>query len=110
MDVAETTQAFIAADEEFHRIIVTASGNTTLASLIQNLSGGTLRARLWRSVTEQGAIEITRQRHRDIFEALRERDAERASAADLLHLADGEVWLRRMIEAEDALAAEAEPT
>lgn len=110
MDVAETTQAFIAADEEFHRIIVSASGNTTLASLIQNLSGGTLRARLWRSVTEQGAIEITRQRHRDIFEALRERDAERASAADLLHLADGEVWLRRMIEAEDALAAEAEPT
>lgn len=110
MDIAETTQAFIAADEEFHRIIVAASGNTTLASLIHNLSGGTLRARLWRSVTEQGAIEITRQRHRDIFEALRARDAERASAADLLHLADGEVWLRRMIEAEDALAAEAEPT
>ena len=26
MDVAETTQSFIAADEEFHRIIVTASG------------------------------------------------------------------------------------
>ena len=49
MDAAETTQAFIAADEEFHRIIVVASGNSTLASLIQNLSGGTLRARLWRS-------------------------------------------------------------
>ena len=39
MDVAETTQAFIAADEEFHRIIVAASGNSTLASLIQHLSG-----------------------------------------------------------------------
>src|SRR5438552_8607530 len=38
MDAAETTQAFIAADEEFHRIIVMASGNSTLASLIQNLS------------------------------------------------------------------------
>ena len=54
MDAAETTQAFIAADEEFHRIIVTASGNSTLASLIQHLSGGTLRARLWRSVIGAG--------------------------------------------------------
>ncbi len=103
MDVAETTQAFIAADTEFHRIIVLASGNSTLASLIQNLSGGTLRARLWRSVTEQGAIEVTRQRHRDIYDALRAGDAERAGAADLLHLADGEEWLRRMIEAEEDL-------
>ena len=60
MDAAETTQAFIAADEEFHRIIATASGNSTLASLIQHLSGGTLRARLWRSVTEQGAVERPR--------------------------------------------------
>ena len=59
MEAAETTRAFIAADEEFHRIIVAASGNATLASLIQNLSGGTLRARLWRSVTEQDAVQTT---------------------------------------------------
>ena len=95
MDAAETTQAFIAVDEEFHRIIVTASGNSTLASLIQNLSGGTLRARIWRSVTERGALETTRKRHWDIFEALRERDAERAAAADLTHLSEGEQWLRQ---------------
>ena len=99
MDAAETTQAFIAADEEFHRIIVTSSGNATLASLIQHLSGGTLRARLWRSVTEQGAVETTKQRHRDIYEALREHDAERASAADLIHLSEGEQWLKHMLEA-----------
>ena len=36
---------------EFHRIIVSASGNATLASLIQSLSGGMLRARLWRTIT-----------------------------------------------------------
>ena len=100
MDAAETTQAFIAADEEFHRIIATASGNSTLASLIQHLSGGTLRARLWRSVTEQGAIETTKQRHRDIYDALREHDAERASAADLIHLSEGEQWLKHMLEAD----------
>ena len=38
MDAAETTQAFIAADEEFHRIIATASGNSTPASRIEHVS------------------------------------------------------------------------
>ena len=104
MEAAETTQAFIAADEEFHRIIVLASGNATLASLIQNLSGGTLRARLWRSVREQGAIETTRRRHREIYDALSRRDAERASAIDLIHLAEGESWLRKLIDDEQRIA------
>ena len=44
MDTADTTQAFIDADVDFHRVIVNACGNATLASLIQNLSGGTVRA------------------------------------------------------------------
>jgi GntR family transcriptional regulator, transcriptional repressor for pyruvate dehydrogenase complex len=105
MDAAETTQAFIAADEEFHRIVVNASGNSTLASLIQNLSGGTLRARLWRSTTAQGAIETTKRRHWDIYHALRDRDGERASAADLIHLSEGEQWLRQLMENEDARMA-----
>ena len=104
MDDARTMQEFIDADAEFHRIIVQAAGNATLASLIQNLSGGMLRARLWRTITEEGAIEVTRKRHRDIYFALRDRDAERASAADLLHLAEGEDWLRHMISTSEALA------
>ena len=97
MDEADSTQAFIDADTEFHRIIVTASGNATLASVIQNLSGGMMRARLWRTITEHDAAEITKQRHRDIYVALRAGDAEQASAADLLHLADGERWLKRQL-------------
>jgi len=106
MDSAETTQAFIAADEEFHRIIGTASGNSTLASLIQNLSGGTLRARLWVAATEQGAIETTIQRHRDILAALREGDAELARAADLIHLSEGEVWLRKLTDDRSGVESE----
>jgi GntR family transcriptional regulator, transcriptional repressor for pyruvate dehydrogenase complex len=92
-----------AADEEFHRIVVTASGNSTLASLIQNVSGGTLRARLWRSVKERDAVEVTKRRHWDIYNALRDRDAKRAAAADLIHLSEGEQWLRQLMQAEDAL-------
>ena len=106
MDAAETIEAFIDSDTEFHRIIVMAAGNATLASLIQGLSGGMLRARLWRSITEEGAVEITKKRHLDIYEALRARDPELASAADLVHLSDGERWLRRVVEKEETLGSD----
>jgi DNA-binding FadR family transcriptional regulator len=108
METAETMQAFIDSDTEFHRIIVMAAGNATLASLIQGLSGGMLRARLWRTIAEEGAVEITKKRHIDIYEALRARDPELASAADLIHLSDGERWLRRVIENDEALATVAQ--
>ena len=102
MDAAETTQAFIAADEEFHRIIVDRLGQLHLASLIQNLSGGTLRARLWRSVIEQDAIE-SRSVALGHLRRVRDRDAERARAADLIHLSEGVRWLEQLIDAEGAL-------
>jgi GntR family transcriptional regulator, transcriptional repressor for pyruvate dehydrogenase complex len=106
MDGAETTEEFIDADSEFHRIIVGAAGNATLASVIQNLSGGMMRARLWRTITEHDAVEITKQRHRDILVALRAGDAEQASAADLVHLADGERWLQGRIARGQTLRGE----
>jgi len=105
MDEAETTQSFIDTDVEFHRIIVTASGNATLASLIQNLSGGTMRARIWRAIAEQGSVESTRAMHHDIFNALKARDAELAAATDLIHLAEGEQWLRGMLHQEAAASS-----
>ncbi len=102
MDEAETTQSFIDTDVEFHRIIVNASGNATLSSLIQNLSGGTMRARIWRAIAERGSVESTRKLHHDIVTALRTRDPDLAAAADLVHLADGERWLRGMLDQEAA--------
>jgi GntR family transcriptional repressor for pyruvate dehydrogenase complex len=104
MDAAETTQAFIDADVDFHRVIVGACGNATLASLIQNLSGGTLRARIWRAINERDAVESTRRLHHDIYRALRMRDAELAAAADLAHRAEGERWLQGVIDLEGASA------
>jgi len=98
MDTADTIQAFIDADVDFHRVIVSACGNATLASLIQNLSGGTLRARVWRAIHERDAVESTRRLHHDIYRALRQRDADLAAAADLVHLAAGERWLQSLSE------------
>jgi GntR family transcriptional repressor for pyruvate dehydrogenase complex len=95
METADSVPAFIEADTAFHRVILDACGNTTLASLIQNLSSGTQRARLWQSVVAQGAVEATLASHRSIFDALFARDEEMAAAADMMHLAIAEEWLRR---------------
>jgi GntR family transcriptional repressor for pyruvate dehydrogenase complex len=97
METADSEPAFIEADTAFHGVILEACGNPTLASLIQNLSSGTLRARLWQSVVSRGAVEATVAAHRSIYEALRARDADRAAAADVMHLGIAEDWLRRFV-------------
>lgn len=97
MEHSDRMQAIIDADNDFHRVINRAAGNAMLASIIENLSTNMTRARLWRTVTDRGAAEATKQRHRDIYLALRDGDGKRASAADLLHLAEGERWLEQML-------------
>jgi GntR family transcriptional repressor for pyruvate dehydrogenase complex len=97
MESADGTPAFIEADTAFHRVILDACGNATLASLIQNLSSGTVLARMWQSVVARGAVEATVASHWSIFNALRARDAERAAAADVMHLGIAEEWLRKVL-------------
>jgi GntR family transcriptional repressor for pyruvate dehydrogenase complex len=106
METADTIQAYIEADTEFHRVILAACGNPTLASLIENLSSGTLRARLWQSLVSRDAIEATLASHRAIQKALLARDAEMAAAADVLHLGIAEEWLRTFIEDHPTIAAD----
>ena len=88
---------------EFHRVIVTATGNATLSSLIENLWGRTIRARVWRSIVDEGAVERTIGWHRMMVERDRRRDPEAARAADLLHLTESEHWLKHVL-AQDARA------
>ena len=98
METADGVSAFIEADTAFHRVILDACGNVALASLIQNLSSGTLRARLWQSVAAKGAVEATLASHRNIYKALVARDPDLAAAADMMHLAIAEEWLRRFVD------------
>ncbi len=101
MKAAEGVPAFIEADTAFHRVILDACGNAALASLIQNLSSGTVRARLWQSIVERSATQATLAAHRAIYDALFARDADMAAAADLMHLGIAEDWLRRVVEGRD---------
>jgi GntR family transcriptional repressor for pyruvate dehydrogenase complex len=105
MEAADSVQAYIDADTAFHRIILDACGNATLSSLIQNLSSGTLRARLWQSLVSPAAVEATVASHRGIYTALRARDAEMAAAADLMHLGIAEEWLRRLLAQDDVTSS-----
>jgi len=88
----------VAADVQFHAAIASASGNSVLASLIDSLSGSTQRARVWRGITQEGALERTLYEHRAIFEAIRAHDAELASMWSTIQIAGVEDWLRRTLD------------
>ncbi|UNS96083.1 FadR family transcriptional regulator [Streptomyces tubbatahanensis] len=89
-----SVEELVAADLEFHRRIVAASGNTVLCSLLDGLSGPTTRARVWRGLTQQDAVSRTLHEHRQILAALRARDAEAARSWSTVHIASVEQWLR----------------
>ena len=84
----------VKADVEFHRLIAVAAGNTVLASLIESLSGPTQRARAWRGITQEGALQRTLDEHRAIFDAIARRDPDMAHTWATVHIAGVEEWLR----------------
>ncbi|MFG2448180.1 FadR/GntR family transcriptional regulator [Streptomyces sp. M41(2017)] len=89
-----SVEELVAADLDFHRGIVRASGNSVLCSLLDGLSGPTTRARVWRGLTQEDAVSRTLHEHRAILAALRDRDAEAARSWATVHIASVEQWLR----------------
>lgn len=81
-------------DAEFHALVARCSGNATLASMLAAVSSRTVRARAWRGLADEEANARTTVQHREILDALRARDAERAEAAALIHVATTEAWFR----------------
>jgi DNA-binding FadR family transcriptional regulator len=89
-----SVEELVAADLEFHRGIVQASGNSVLCSLLDGLSGPTTRARIWRGITQEDAVSRTLHEHRAILAAMRDRDTEAARSWATVHIASVEQWLR----------------
>ncbi|GAA2783796.1 FadR/GntR family transcriptional regulator [Kitasatospora paracochleata] len=92
-----TLEELIANDLEFHQLIAAGSGNTVLCSLVEGLSGPTTRARIWRGITEEGAVQRTREQHRAIVDAIAARRPDLAHAWTTVHVAGVEDWLRGML-------------
>jgi DNA-binding FadR family transcriptional regulator len=97
ISAATDLHQLIASDLEFHRQIALGSGNPVLASLMESLSAPTLRARVWRGLTQEGAVSHTHEQHQAIHQALLAREPELARSWATVHIAGVEDWLRRVL-------------
>ena len=97
INAATDLNDLISTDLEFHRQIAVASGNPVLASLIESLSAPTLRARVWRGLTQEGAVARTHEQHQAIHQALVARQPELARSWATVHISGVEDWLRRAL-------------
>lgn len=91
---SSSIEDLVSHDLEFHQSIVESTGNEYFSRLNETLSSSTVRARVWRGITQVGAVERTIAEHRGILAALRHRDSELASALMLVHVSGVEQWLR----------------
>jgi GntR family transcriptional regulator, transcriptional repressor for pyruvate dehydrogenase complex len=86
-------EALVANDLEFHRRIAAASGIPLLCTLLETIARPTVRARIWRGITQQDAVTRTLAEHRSIVEALAYGEAETARAWATVHISNVTRWL-----------------
>jgi GntR family transcriptional repressor for pyruvate dehydrogenase complex len=89
-----SVEGLVDHDLDFHRTIVAQAGNAYLSSLIDSLSGHTVRARIWRGLTQENSVDRTLAEHRAIVDALERRDSDLAQALTTVHISGVEQWLR----------------
>lgn len=87
----------VAHDMQFHHLISAMSGNAYLTSILDSLSGKTLRARVWRGLTQEHSVERTLAEHRAILDALASGDADLVRSQVTVHISGVEQWLRHAV-------------
>ncbi|MBW9120137.1 FadR family transcriptional regulator [Microbacterium trichothecenolyticum] len=92
-------ESLVEHDVRFHGAIARLAGNDYLASLLESLTSQTVRARVWRGLTQAGAVERTLDEHRAILDAIADRDIELATAIAQVHISGIERWLRQARDA-----------
>ncbi|RYY17293.1 MAG: FadR family transcriptional regulator [Alphaproteobacteria bacterium] len=97
VESSTTVEELVAHDLDFHAQIVAAGGNDYLASLIGALSGSTARVRVWRGLTESGAVRRTLSEHAAIVDALESGDVELVRALVTVHVSGVERWLSKAV-------------
>jgi DNA-binding FadR family transcriptional regulator len=107
LTASATLEELVENDLAFHRAIAVAAGNPVLVSLLDTLAGRTARARIWRGVTQTGALDRTHAEHRAIYDALASHSPELARAMAVVHVAGVEAWLQLALDTEDGASAAA---
>jgi GntR family transcriptional repressor for pyruvate dehydrogenase complex len=105
MRSAESDEALVEIDSDFHAVVAAASDNETLASMLAGVSVRTTRLRIWRGIVEDNAKAQTIAQHAEILRALRDGDPVLAEAAALVHVATTEASLRRMLDSSGSQQA-----
>jgi DNA-binding FadR family transcriptional regulator len=94
VDECSSVEEFVAADIQFHRLVAAGSGNPVLAALLDSLAAPTQRARIWRGITQESAVDKSMLEHEGILDAIRSGNSELARARATVHIARVEDWLR----------------
>jgi GntR family transcriptional regulator, transcriptional repressor for pyruvate dehydrogenase complex len=102
VDATTSVEGLIKHDLEFHGSIADLAGNSYLATLIESLSSRTVRARVWRGLTQEHSITRTLSEHAAIVEAIAAGDSSLAHALSTVHISGVEQWLRRFSSEGDA--------
>lgn len=96
-----SVEGLVEADLTFHRLLAQASANDYLVGMLDGLSANTVRARIWRALTEQNAVERTINEHGAIVRALEQRDPVLAEASLVVHIGGVEQWLQHTLATEE---------
>jgi GntR family transcriptional regulator, transcriptional repressor for pyruvate dehydrogenase complex len=94
----DDAEELMQADVAFHHAVISSTGNETLTSLLDGLSGRTVRARVWRGLVEGNVTQSTLDEHEAIYVALKARDPFLATSAALIHVSTSESWLRTLLQ------------
>ena len=97
VDGVPSVDELVANDIVFHRYISERSGNAYLTRMLDALSSSTLRARVWRGLTQEGSVQRTLTEHRAIVDALEVGDADLVAAQMTVHVSGVAAWLRRAL-------------
>lgn len=86
-------ERLLEADVAFHSAIAELADNPVLAALIAAFATRTARARLWRAIAQDGALQRIQQEHELILHAIVDRDPERARVRMATHLLEVEDFI-----------------
>ncbi|MDJ0312145.1 FadR/GntR family transcriptional regulator [Arthrobacter sp. H35-D1] len=97
IDEQTSVESLVQHDLVFHQLITAAANNSYLTSVLDSLSSSTVRARIWRGLTQEKAVDRTLSEHTAIIEALERGDAELARSLVTVHISGVEHWLRQAL-------------
>ena len=96
---------YLQLDNDLHRAIVRASGNSILTSIMESIAYGAAWGRMWSLVLRPTIPERTRREHESLVVAIETGDIQLALATAQAHLASAQRQVRARFSEEDAGAA-----